>query len=47
MIERREFNRELIDFLGPVLGMLYLTNLRLHRSKKEAKIFRMVQEWNR
>jgi hypothetical protein len=47
MNERREFNRELVNFLGPVLGMQYITNLRLQRAKKEAQIFRMVQERNR
>lgn len=47
MIERREFNRELVEFLGRKLGKLWVTNVRLHRSLKQARVFRVCMEKGR
>lgn len=44
MIERREFNRELVEFLGPKMGNLYIKNVRLHREKQQARIFRLCMQ---
>ena len=44
MIERRKYNRQLMEFLGPKLGALWAKNLRLFRAKKEAKLFRLCSD---
>lgn len=45
-IERREYNRELVEFLGEKLGKLWVKNVRLHRERKQARIFRLQMELN-
>lgn len=46
-MERREYNRELVEFLGPKLGSFYLKNLRLHRTLQQARILRLCMNQGR
>jgi hypothetical protein len=46
-VERREYSRELVEFLGRKLGKLWIKNVRLHRKLKQAKIYRIQMESNR